>query len=592
MSDDPRGPIPPVLSTGQLRRCFRLFGREWKLFAWVLVCLLGLSLLQLPGPVLTMRIIDAVNHPDGSTLTSSIHLLAAALLVTLLAQRAIRIVQRYAVERFSYRITFGVQRDLLRHVLKLPMAHHLRWSPGYLLARVNEEPYRIQGIMTDTVLSLVGDILTLIVGAGFLLYLDWRLAALSLAVLPFLVVLFLRMRTSLKDDFRAVQESSARVGSQLGESLASVLTLKVFAVEKLAEAKFVRAASELVRGRFRILRRRMIYENVIGLLTGVVPIVILWLGAFEILHGRLSVGEFIAFNGLLAYLYRPAEGIVIALLSMQGSISAVERVFEILDLEPERYQPVGGGPRRLSPPEAGLAIELCGVSFRYPGKEDWVLHQASFSVRRGELVAVTGPSGVGKTTLLSLIPRLAEAEAGKVFVDGMDVATLELRALRRRVPMVSLETRLFSASVLDNIRFGRRGFSRGEVAEAARIACADEFIVRLPEGYDTRLGETGLDLSAGQRQRLLIARAILGRPAFLILDEATAFLDPELEARVLANLRDWMRGRTVLCVSHRPSIAAFADRIFTLSGGRISEVPPAALTGDPSHSLLPALQSV
>lgn len=572
-------PAHPPISL--LRRCGRLFGREWKLFANILVCMLLLALLQLPGPVLTMRVIDAVNKPGVPSPAAVIHLLCAGLLAALLLQRGARIVQRWAVERFSYRITFAVQRRLLRHVVRLPLSDHLHWSPGYLLSRINDEPYRIQGIVTDTVLSLLSDALTLLVGAGFLLYLDSRLAVLSLAILPVLVVLFLRMRTALKEDFRQVQESAARVGSELGESLSSVLTLKVFTLERLAERKFVHATADLVRGRFRILRRRMLYENVIGLLTGAVPIAILWLGAFEILHGRLTVGEFIAFNGLLAYLYRPAEGIVIALLSLQGSISAVERVFEILDRQTESYdvpRTAPRGPRRI--PAQGrardYALEFSDVSFRYPGKENRVLEGVSFSIRRGELVAVTGPSGAGKTTLLSLIPRLAEAETGRVLVDGTDATTLELRRLRRRAPMVSLETKLFSTSVLENIRCGRR-FSRREVIEAAKTACADEFVTGLPAGYDTRLGETGLDLSAGQRQRLLIARALLGRPPLLVLDEATAFLDPELEARVLANLREWMRGKTVICVSHRPSIAAFADRVLAVGDGRVAEIPPATL---------------
>ncbi len=554
-----------------LLRLARLFRRQWPLFAAIAGTMLTAALLQLPAPLLTMQVIDTVNAPGGARGVRLVHLMCATLVAVLLLVRGVGIVQRYWLEKFRFRVTFGLQQALFSHTLKLPLGYHLRRSHGYLMSRVYEDPERIQGVMADSLLSLLRDALTLAVGIGFLFYVHWRMALLAVLVLPVLAYLFTRLRTALKADFREVQERSAQVSRSLGESLAAVRTVKVLALERTVRRRFAAAVARLVRQRFLILRKRLTYENQIGLLTGVVPVLILWYGALEIAAGRLTVGEYIAFNGLLGYLFRPAEGIVISLLSMQGSLAAVERVFEVLDAEPETYLPAAAAPsfRRLAP--RPWAVELDGVGFRYQEDRGWVFRRLDLQVRRGELLAIAGPSGAGKSTLLHVVPRLVVPEEGRVRVHGVDQRRIPLERLRREASLVSLETQLFATTVAENLSLGRRGIGREELDAALRLACADEFVRDLPAGLDTRLGETGLDLSAGQRQRLLIARAVLHRPSILILDEATAFLDPELELRVLANLRELTLHSTLLCVSHRPSVAEVADRVLVLDGGLLAE---------------------
>lgn len=537
--------------------------------------MLLLGLLQLPGPILTMRVIDAVNSHKTD---SSINLICAALILIFLLTLLTRVVQRYALEKFKYRVIFSVQRSLFSHCLKLPLAYHIKHSHGYLMSRVNEDPYHIQAIMADSILSIIGDFITLVVGICFLFYLHWRLALISVSILPVLVVLFTHLRTALKEDFKKSQEKSALVNLYLGDSLSNIFTIKVFTLEKRMKRTYVKVISDLIRQRFRILRKKLTYESIIGILTGLVPIFILWYGSFEIAHGRLSVGEFIAFNGFLIYLYRPAEGIVISLLSMQGSVSAIERVFEIIDTNPELYQSDinwNGTQRSLhnersDPP----LIEFRSVSFHYPDKGEWVLDNVSFTINQDQFVAIVGPSGVGKTTLVNLIPRLIEPVRGEILIGGVDHRQINLVGLRKMATVVSQETRLFSTSILENILCGNPQASFEQVIEATRLACAHEFILQLPEGYHTQLGETGLNLSAGQRQRILIARAILRNPAIMILDEATAFLDMEIERELLQNLQRFLRKRILIIVSHRHSLMDFADRIFSLRAGKITELKP------------------
>lgn len=563
-----------TLGATPITRCLPLAWRQRRLVLAIAACMVLGALLRLPGPILTMKVIDGINTQPVRIEPATIHLACLAFLVVLLSAQAVTSFHRYVAEKFRYRLTFHLERALFRRILELPLAYHLRFPHGYLMSRIKNDPAQIHSVMADSMIALVGDLLTLSVGLVFLFSLHWRLALLASLLLPGLVVLYLRARTSLKDHFGELQENHALVTQQLGESLASVSTVKVFGLEYMAMKKFARLGAGLIRKGFAILRLRLVYDGLIGLLVGFLPVLVLWYGAFEILHQRLTIGQFIAFNGFLIYLYRPAEGIVIALLSMQKSLASIERIFEILDAEPEgRNDPrprhrIGRLQRLQAHP---VAVEFRDVAFRYPGKQQDILHDVSFTVRAGEFVAVTGASGVGKTTLLNLIPRLVEPTEGEILVHGTRQEHFRLRRLRRWVTLVSQETRVIAGSVRENIACGLRGLSDEAVAEAARLACAEEFILGLKDGYDTPLGEGGLNLSAGQRQRILLARALVRRPSVLILDEATSFLNAELEQEVLVNVKDAMAAGTVLCVSHRSSVEAFADRSFLLARGTLVE---------------------
>jgi subfamily B ATP-binding cassette protein MsbA len=315
---------------------------------------------------------------------------------------------------------------------------------------------------------------------------------------------------------------------------------------------------------FRTYLLSAVAGSITGLTAALAPMVVLWYGGLEIMAGRLTLGQFVAFNSFLAYLYKPAEGLVNVNLTIQRSLGAAVRIFEMMDTpgEESSTQPSTGAFEL----EGGIRFE--NLSFCYEQGRT-VLDDICLEVQPGEAVAVVGPSGAGKTTLVNLIPRFYKPSAGRILVGGTDTADLPLRALREAIGMVAQEPFLFTGTVADNLRYGRKGATRDEIVEAARRSCAHDFIQRLPRGYETLIGERGARLSGGQRQRLAIARTLLKDPSILIFDEATSSLDGETEAAILKELRGLMTGKTTLIVSHRLSALSLADRIIFLKEGRI-----------------------
>ena len=386
------------------------------------------------------------------------------------------------------------------------------------------------------------------------------------SVLPLYGLLFRKVNPRLRQASRDVQEQTSVMSGQAVERLAGIAVVQSFAQEPAEQRSFAEQAGKL-RGRF--LRRGKLSQmlNASGsLLIGIASYLVWVVWAFLAIKGELTVGQVIQFTGTATLLYMPVRRMSQINITYQTSMAAIERVFAVFDEVPEVQQKPEVEDR--TPTEGRLAFR--DVSFSY-GDGEAVLKGLNFEIEPGERIAIVGESGAGKSTLVTLIPRLYDVTGGAIEIDGVDVRDYPLRKLRRSIGIVLQDTMLFSGTVRENLRYGRKGASQEEIIEAATLANAHEFIMSFPDGYDTFLGERGLNVSGGQRQRLSLARTILQNPKILILDEATSSLDSESENLITEALQRVMVGRTSLIIAHRLSTVTNADRILVLRDGKVAE---------------------
>ena len=393
-----------------------------------------------------------------------------------------------------------------------------------------------------------------------------ELAALSLIPVPFVVLIAARFGHRSRPALQEVQQRIAELTADVEENVSGVRVVKAFAAEPRQLARFGDSAGRVFDQSMTATRLRAFYTPLIGFLPSIGLAVILLVGGRQVIAGQLTLGDFTAFYAYLLMLIAPMRQLGIALGLAQRATASGARLFELLDRTPELAAPPGAPPL---PPGRG-EVELRDVSFRYGGAPAPALRDIDLRVEAGTTVALVGATGSGKTTLVALLPRLYDVTAGAVLIDGADVREVDLPSLRQAISVVDDDPFLFSATVHENIAYGRPDASREAVEAAARRAQAAGFIADLPDGYDTRIGERGLTLSGGQRQRIAIARALLSDPRVLILDDATSSVDASTEQAIKAALREVMAGRTTFVIAHRLSTIALADEIVVLEDGAIA----------------------
>jgi ABC-type multidrug transport system fused ATPase/permease subunit len=398
-----------------------------------------------------------------------------------------------------------------------------------------------------------------------LFFFQWKLALIVLAITPLLILLAYRYSHIAHPTLRDVQQKLADVATVAEENIVGVHVVKAFAQEPAEQAKFVNRSEIVFQQTLRANRQRATYVPLISFVPLLATAAVLLIGARMVERGALSPGAFVAFNLYLAMLVLPLRALGMWVGQAQRATAAGERIFEVID-EPEE---IADKPGARELPQGGGAIRFDNVTFSYMEGRP-VLHDVDLEIAPGRTVALIGHTGSGKTTLTSLVPRFYDVDAGRVIVDGADVRDVRLTSLRRAIGVIAQDPFLFSASVRDNIAFGRADLSDDDVLRASQAAQAHEFIDRLPNGYDTVIGERGITLSGGQRQRIAIARALAFDPRILILDDATASVDATTEAKIRAGLREAMRDRTTLIIAHRLSTIALADEIVVLADGRIA----------------------
>ncbi|MFO0775636.1 MAG: ABC transporter ATP-binding protein [Nitrospiraceae bacterium] len=472
----------------------------------------------------------------------------------------------YLLAWVSQHIMADFRQHVFRHLNGLSLSFFAKRRTGELLSRVMNDIGTIQNIVTDTPIDMIKQLVTFIGGVGFLFAMNWRLCLLILLLLPLLAVVAKLFGRRLKQLSTDIQDHSAHLSTIVEEVLAGIRIVKSFVQTQREEARFATTLQQSVGVALRRATVLAIFIPVITLCTFGAGAAVLWYGGTQVIEGQVSPGDllaFVLFAGILIGPFGAAARVFAQIKEAQG---AMQRVFEILDTQPE----VRELPNAIDLPPVQGHVRAERIGFFYDPRTP-VLTNVSFEARPGEVIALVGPTGSGKTTLINLLHRFYDPTDGTIALDGHDLRNLKLNSLYKQIGLVPQETVLFGGTIFDNIRYGREDATHDEVVAASKAALADEFVVKFPDGYQTIVGEKGVNLSGGQRQRLAIARAILKNPRILLLDEATSALDTESERLVQEALDRLMRGRTTFVVAHRLTTVQRADQILVFDKGGIVE---------------------
>lgn len=523
-----------------------------------------------PVKLVTIPVVNWTIHLD-SLFPASIHnvwtMVAIGILAVFLAKGICDYAGNYLINYVGLGAVMDLRQRAFDHVLKQDSQFFELNSTGRLMSSIMNDIEKIQvatsHMLADWLRQMFSGIGLLIV----LLQTDWKLALVSVTLLPFVLVPTARIGKRLRRTTRKQQDDAAELNQVLQEALAGHQVVKAFHAEQIESAKFQNATGRLRRSSLRYVAQQALASPLIEFFGALTIVGLLTYARAQIKTGSMTAGEFTSFVIALLMLYEPVKRLTGIHNIFQQASGAAQKVFEYLDTKHEIADAPGAVPLKTF----SNAISFDNVRFRYPGNEQWTLDGVTLEVKRGEVVALVGSSGAGKTTLANLVPRFRDITSGRLLIDGRDISGYTLESLRAAMSIVAQETFLFNDTVTANIAYGRPGASDSDIREAARNSLAHEFIERLPEGYDTMIGERGVKLSGGQRQRLAIARALLRNSPILILDEATSHLDTESEMLVQRALQNLILGRTVIVIAHRLSTIRRADRIVVLDGGRVAE---------------------
>lgn len=534
-----------------------------KVLGEVLVASFFLQLFALLTPLFFQVVIDKVLVHKGLT---TLHVLAVGMLAMIVFETVLGGLRAYVFSHTSSRIDVGLGADLFRHLLRLPLAYFESRRVGDTVARVRELE-TVRQFLTSSTVTLVIDLFFTVVFIAVLFIYSSLLTLIVLATVPCYVFLSVVVtpifRTRLNEKFNRGADNQ----SFLVESINGIQTLKAMAVEPAMQRRWEEQLAGYVRASFRTSNLSNVAGQIASFINKLTTVLILWIGAYAVMDGTLSIGQLIAFNMLANRVTGPMLRLVQLWQEFQQARISMDRLGDLLNTRPEPSY----NPNRTTLPTVNGRVAFENVTFRYRVDGPDVLRKLSLEIEAGKVIGVVGRSGSGKSTIAKLVQRLYAAEAGRVLVDGVDLAQVDPAWLRRQIGVVLQENFLFNRSVRDNIALSDPGSSMEPVIEAAKLAGAHEFILELAQGYDTIVGEHGATLSGGQRQRIAIARALVTNPRILVFDEATSALDYESEAIVQANLARICKGRTVILIAHRLSTVRHADTIYVIDKGEIIE---------------------
>jgi len=572
---------------------------RWMLLAYGAV-IVGEALVLLAPPLLFRQILDdAIPRHD----TAQLHLLAGLAVLAAVVNAVLSVGDRYWSARIGEGVIYDLRVAVFRHVQRMPIAFFTRTQTGALTSRLNSDVIGAQRALTGTVGTVASNVVTLVTVVAAMAYLDWRLTLLSLVVLPAFIVPAKRVGRRLQEITRDQMNLNASLNTTMTErfNVAGALLVKLFGRAHDEQASFSERADGVRRMGIRAALYGRTFFIALGLVGAMGTAAVYWIGGLQVLNGSLTVGTLVALAAFVARLYGPLTSLTNARVDLMSALVSFERVFEVLDAP----TPLVDRPGAVDLVDPRGRIELDGVRFTYPtdvivatlefdpnvgtpgrvrtdangdGDGDGppappreILHGVTAAIEPGDLVALVGPSGAGKTTLSMLVPRLYDVDAGAVRIDGHDVRDLTQDSLHEAIGVVVQDPHLFHDTVGNNLRYARPDATPAELEAATRAAQIHDVIAALPDGYDTVVGERGYRLSGGEKQRLAIARMLLKDPAIVILDEATSHLDSENEAAIQRALADALVGRTSIVIAHRLSTITAADQILVIDDGRIVE---------------------
>ena len=555
---------PKVPRKVDLRRIGRFFVPYWREEAAVLGCILLVSLLGLLPPLFTKWLID-VAIPQKST--ELVLLNVGGMIVSAILAGFIGVYQGYLNSVVGEGIMRDIRTSLVAHLHLMPISFFTDTKTGEIMNRVSNDVDNIDNIVTGTLVSIVTNVVTMLTTVVMIFVLDWRLAIVAIAVIPFMIFPLSPVGRRMYVIRKATREKRDEIESITQEtlSISGITLIKSFVRESFERTRFFAAADSLMKLEVRLAMVGRWFMMLIGAMIVIGPAIV-WLGgSWLAVQSSLTIGTIVAFVAYLGRLYGPASSLAGVQVQIVSALAVFERIFEYLDMRTEAAD--CAGTTLLERVRGEVVFE--DVRFAYG--ERAALDGISFRIPPGQMAALVGPSGAGKTTITQLVPRFYVPQSGRITIDGFDICDLELNSLRNAIGVVTQETYLFHDTIGANLRYGRMDASRAEVEAAARAANIHDFIAGLPEGYETIVGERGHKLSGGERQRLAIARVLLKNPRILILDEATSSLDSHNEAMIQSALERVMENRTSLVIAHRLSTIVSANVIFVVERGRIVE---------------------
>ncbi|MFJ7848969.1 ABC transporter ATP-binding protein [Peribacillus sp. NPDC097206] len=546
-----------------LKQIFNRIPSRWKFSSMIICIMFFISMLEFSIPQLTQYTIDDVipGKEYDSLIWVGIGILFAAILLALL-----NYVNGYIVSKVGQKAIMNLRNEMYDHIQKLDMKFFDKNRTGDLMSRLTNDVNLLQQLISSSMLQVITDTVTFFAIAIYMLFINWKLTVVLLITFPFMFYLTRVFGKRIRLSFRSVQSSAGDVSNQLQDSLSGIRLIQSFTNEEFESKRFADRNHENTVANIKSVRLRSMFGPLIDLMNNLGLIAVIVFGAWQVMQGEFTIGLIVAFLAYLRLLQSPIRNFSRVISIVQQSAAAFERITEIMETQPG----IQDKKTAINVPKITKQIEFQGIDFAYVEGVP-VLRNLNLMIKAGQVTALVGSSGAGKSTITSLLIRFYDPQQGTIKMDGHDIRDLTLKSLRNQMGVVSQDIILFTGTIRDNITYGKLDATDEEIIEVAKAAYAHDFIKTFPKGYDSQIGERGVKLSGGQKQRIAIARALLKNPQIIILDEATASLDTESEHLIQEALSNLLENRTSIVIAHRLSTVQKADQIVVLEKGVIQE---------------------